>query len=249
MSFFKITRTYYASWLGIDPQQLTLPGVHSVYSVERAKTQIGHSHPFALYLYITDQTVIISYGEKTSVHRDWICDYFSSRRDLTQFKTVLYNKTAHSPKHDIKYFFTGDIPDIEYTRVRQLHINDYPEYLAFFLKENPESGAEEWLQEYFTTIAAKGYVFGTYEDNQLVCATDAPDIPYLQDSVVEIGITTLPKYRNRGFAVQTVSALLQYLLDNGKTPLYSCTSNNFASQTLSKKLGFEKLADVITISL
>lgn len=243
------TVNYYASWLGVCPHQLSQPGIQCVYSLEREKTQIGYNQPYALYLYITDKTIVISYGEKASVHRDWIYDYFSSSKDLTQLKTLLYDKIAISPRHDIKYLFTGNIPEAPNTHIRQLNINNYPEYLTFFLKDNPESGTTDWLYDYFNDIVAKGYIFGVYEDNQLVCATDAPSMPYLQDKVVEIGISTLNEFRNRGYAAQSVCAMLQYLILNGKTPIYSCASTNIASQMLAQKTGFTKLADVISISL
>ena len=138
--------------------------------------------------------------------------------------------------------------------IRDSTRDDYPDFLHFHQQQYPDANAAGWLESYFTAIADKGYVYGVYAtsvsaDQHLVSATDAPDVPYLRDHVVEPGINTLPAYRRRGYAKIVVGALLKHLLKTHKVPLWSCSSTNIASQKLAESLGYVKFADVITLTL
>ncbi len=54
----------------------------------------------------------------------------------------------------------------------------------------------------------------------------------------EIGVATTPGYRRRGFGRSVVSSMVNYLLENGRTPLYVVAQNNEASMQLAESLGF-----------
>lgn len=54
----------------------------------------------------------------------------------------------------------------------------------------------------------------------------------------EIGVTTQPGYRRRGWGRSVVSAMANYLLANGRTPLYVVAQNNEASVQLAESVGF-----------
>ena len=57
-------------------------------------------------------------------------------------------------------------------------------------------------------------------------------------SFAEIGVTTNPGYRRRGWGRSVVSSMVNYLLENGRTPLYVVASNNEASFQLAERVGF-----------
>ena len=57
-------------------------------------------------------------------------------------------------------------------------------------------------------------------------------------SYAEIGVTTNPGYRRRGWGRSVVSSMVNYLLEHGRTPLYVVTSNNEASFQLAERVGF-----------
>jgi RimJ/RimL family protein N-acetyltransferase len=57
-------------------------------------------------------------------------------------------------------------------------------------------------------------------------------------SHAEIGVTTNPGYRRRGWGRSVVSAMANYLLENGRTPLYVVAQNNEASIQLAESVGF-----------
>ncbi|NLV91731.1 MAG: GNAT family N-acetyltransferase [Firmicutes bacterium] len=94
-----------------------------------------------------------------------------------------------------------------------------------------------------------GLSWGVYRDGRLASATDAPDVPFMKDVVVEMGINTLPEYPRQGLAKTVTGALIKYLLERGRVPLWSCSSDKFASQGLAASLGFVRFADVIAVTL
>ena len=57
-------------------------------------------------------------------------------------------------------------------------------------------------------------------------------------SFAEISVHTNPAYRRRGWGRSVVAAMVQYLLDNGRIPLYAATEQNEASIQLAERVGF-----------
>jgi RimJ/RimL family protein N-acetyltransferase len=56
---------------------------------------------------------------------------------------------------------------------------------------------------------------------------------------LEIGIETMEKYRGLGLSQYVCSALIDYSLENGFEPIWSCRLENTASYRMAQKLGFE----------
>lgn len=54
----------------------------------------------------------------------------------------------------------------------------------------------------------------------------------------EIGVTTQAGYRRRGWGRSVVSAMANYLLENGRIPLYVVSQTNEASIQLAESVGF-----------
>ena len=54
----------------------------------------------------------------------------------------------------------------------------------------------------------------------------------------EIGVTTKPGYRRRGWGRSVVSSMANFLLENGRTPLYVVSQTNQASIQLAESVGF-----------
>lgn len=63
---------------------------------------------------------------------------------------------------------------------------------------------------------------------------------FIVDSKLEIGIETGVDYRGSGFATMTCIRLIDYCLENGLEPIWSCNSGNIESRKLAHKLGFEE---------
>lgn len=54
----------------------------------------------------------------------------------------------------------------------------------------------------------------------------------------EISVNTTPSQQRQGWGKSVVAAMVHYLLENGRTPLYSVSSQNTASQQLARSVGF-----------
>jgi RimJ/RimL family protein N-acetyltransferase len=63
----------------------------------------------------------------------------------------------------------------------------------------------------------------------------------------EISIETAEPYRRRGFATLAACAFIEYCLEQGLHPAWSCWENNIPSQILAQKLGFNHPVDVPAI--
>ncbi|MPM86795.1 hypothetical protein SDC9_133887 [bioreactor metagenome] len=63
---------------------------------------------------------------------------------------------------------------------------------------------------------------------------------YVINRKLEIGIETNTDYRGSGFAARVCAQLIDYCLDNGLEPVWSCNSGNMGSRKLAGKLGFEE---------
>jgi GNAT superfamily N-acetyltransferase len=59
---------------------------------------------------------------------------------------------------------------------------------------------------------------------------------------LELGIETIEEFRGNGFAQYVCTALIDYCLENGYEPVWSCKYENIASYRLAQKLGFEVTA-------
>ncbi len=60
----------------------------------------------------------------------------------------------------------------------------------------------------------------------------------IHDNQLEIGIETKKEYYGRGLAYLVCAKLIEYCLENGLEPVWSCRLENTASYSLSNKLGF-----------
>jgi len=74
-------------------------------------------------------------------------------------------------------------------------------------------------------------------DNDVIAASAT--LNWQSPDFAEIGVTTRPGYRRRGFGRSVVAAMVNHLLQSGRRPLYVVTANNEASQQLAERIGFK----------
>jgi RimJ/RimL family protein N-acetyltransferase len=249
MNYLAETKRYYAEWLSVSSELLDQNGVFCFYSPERDAIQVGYSKSFDLYCYISGQTTIITFGCKLEHSIDWVQEFFQTNGNLAEFKKIVKEKLGKNLQQDFKYYFAESPSDIDVSKARQLTKQDYSSYLHFFKTQYPDSQAETWLADYFNVSTSKGYVFGFYVGDELVSVSDSPDMPYMNENVVELGINTLAEYRNKGYAKIVLGAMLEFVTSIQKVPIVSCASSNIASKKLIEGVGFAKLADVVSLSI
>lgn len=66
----------------------------------------------------------------------------------------------------------------------------------------------------------------------------AAGLNWLSPYFGEISVNTAPRYRRRGWGRSVVAAMANYLLENGRIPLYAVTENNEPSMQLAENVGF-----------
>ncbi len=242
------TLEYYSKWIGEDGILLqSFNGIKFVYCEDRNNTQYGYGQPFDVYMFVMEDRVIVSYGDKAKSKIEDFRDSIGDCKSVEKLKSGLITIYGKDVGHNIKYVFNGKKTNDITSKV--LGKNDYKEYEKFFIKCNPKCSNTDWLQGYFEEMIRENLCVGVYEDGILVSCTDAPGMPYLSDEVQEIGINTLSNYRGRGYATTACQGSINEILKNGKVPQWSTSITNLASQRLAEKLGFVKIADVISITM
>lgn len=246
MNYLRITNEYYANWLGVSPDALSQDGIHAVKSSQRDILQKGYPTEFDLYVFVQDKRIIVSYNDETEKHLDALLSSIKAGDKSEHIADVIKDAYGITPGQNPKFVFYHPERSTN-ALVRALTIGDYPSFLRFFTMNNPDSNTD-WLFDYFRRITDKRYSYGIMVDNLLVAATDAPDMPYMESEVQEIGINTLAEYRRKGYAKAVCLAAINSLLKRNICPQWSTRAGNVASERLAYSVGFKKLADVITVS-
>jgi GNAT superfamily N-acetyltransferase len=69
------------------------------------------------------------------------------------------------------------------------------------------------------------------------------------DTYGEIGVHTLPAWREKGYATAAAAAVARYIQSLGLTPVWSCSASNEASLRTAVKLGFHEVSRRVYIIL
>lgn len=247
MDFYSTTLEYYSHWLGIDIAYVKDNEIVTIYSEERNKTQLGYTRQYDLLLWYQDTKIIISYGKNTQEHIKKLGRTLKIGIDINSIKGSLFALFGQQPNHNIKYVFSK-LPVIQ-NSAKVLTLDDYQAYLAFFKTNNPNCKDLSWLYDYFVTMIESKTCCGVFIGNILVSCTDSPSMPYMQDRVQEIGINTLSEFRGKGYASLASIKCASQTINQGKCPQWSTSINNFPSQKLAYRVGFNKLAETLFITL
>lgn len=95
-------------------------------------------------------------------------------------------------------------------------------------------------------FSKKGLCFGIVENGEVVSWAVSS---FKGEKSLEIGVETLEKCRGKNYAYRACSAFINYCLDRGIEPIWSCEEINVGSLTLAKKLGFEVLLKTAIYSI
>lgn len=241
------TLAYYSLWIGQENILLqNKKGIEFLYSEERNKTQQGYGDPFDIYIFKSPERTVISYGSNAKPYITTFAESIKENMTINEICCIAEGIFHVKPVHNIKYVYAKQIT-LSSDAVT-LTATDFDKYKEFFEKCHHVT-AGDWLYDYFIGMAEKRLCCGFYLDNTLVSCTDAPDMPYMNDKIAEIGVNTLPDFYGKGFATECCKKCISNILENDLCPIWSTSSDNLASQALAEKIGFEKVADVITLTL
>jgi len=88
-------------------------------------------------------------------------------------------------------------------------------------------------------FALQGVGFSLMVEDQAVAIAFSS---FMHDEMLELGMETKSEYRRRGFASIVSAKLIDYCLERGLEPVWSCRQGNHGSYNLAIKLGFEPIA-------
>lgn len=248
MNNFIITEQYYSKWLGIKENEIQKPGINLYASEKRNQVQVGYAKGFEVYVYLSNNVCKISYRNDLEKRIGRIFNTNNQISSISEIRLLLETEFELKTHHSIKFVFDKPNEKIDTRNVRKLNIDEYDLYSRFFISMHKLSESPEWLKEYFIDNCNKEYNYVCFADDKIVSCTDGPDMPYMADQVQTLGINTLKNYWGNGYASKAVSACIKNMLANNVCPLWSCNADNIASIKLAEKVGFVKLADVVTIS-
>lgn len=67
---------------------------------------------------------------------------------------------------------------------------------------------------------------------------------FVLDRQLELGVETMVDYQGKGLAKQACAALIDFCLQNGYEPVWSCRKGNAGSYMLATRLGFEPVLEL-----
>jgi hypothetical protein len=241
-----VTYEYYSHWAGLKIDSQT-KGYFLNYDPDRDIIPKGYSNSMDVYVFSTNDLLIISYGNKAKTKIENVNDKIKGNENIEFITPLLTDIFLTNVNRNIKYILKNKKENIRKSII--LNSDHWELYIEFYKENHPNNKDYSWVKEYFLEMVSKKYCHGIILDNKLICATDTPDMPYMCGSVQEIGINTLKEYRGKGYAREACISLIHELLSRNICPLWSTTKDNAASDRLAKSIGFEKLADVLSVSI
>ncbi|MDR0719175.1 MAG: GNAT family N-acetyltransferase, partial [Treponema sp.] len=212
MNIDEITYEYYSHWTGviITPQTR---GVFFSHDPKKDTVPKGYSRTTDVYVFVNDNIRVVSYGTRAKERIEKIADKLQGNKCIDSLRFLLQETFLTDVGENIKYIYRTRAENPAPAVV--LNAAHYDLFFEFFKENNLDVKDYSWLKEYFLGMAAKRYCHGIIIGNKLVSATDAPDMPYMQDLVQEIGINTLKEYRGKGYARAACVSLINDLLSRG----------------------------------
>lgn len=248
LDYLTFTKQYHAEWLDVSPTMFEVSGAIAMHSSKREERQAGHSKPFPLYCFVVGGSVTISFCRDYENRIPRLLRKIGIDLEVDAVVRAVKKVYKRAPLVASKYYFAGQGQKVDISLARQLTGDDLPLYYDFLREMHGIVGRDDQSDAYFRRITDKGYCFGIFEADKLVCLVDAPDIPYMSETIVEPGIAVLSAYRRKGYATVAVSALLKRLAKEQKVPVWSCGAANIASAKLAESLGYRQLGTVISLS-
>ncbi|MGI6336402.1 MAG: GNAT family N-acetyltransferase [Eubacteriales bacterium] len=234
-----------------------------MYTPERNRAQYGYAKPFDIYCWTepgrmgcSARVTTVSYGDRAlrlsgcaAQMPDRLKARLDDMMDAEDIRALLQETYGVPAAHTVKYVYRGtDEPSVPHEGLRTLTEEDFSAYRDFWRACHP-GGQDGWLREYFDEMTAVGTCVGVYADGILASCTDTPGMPYMADKVQEIGVKTRPEYRRRGYAALACIRCAANILARGRCPQWSTDAGNHASRKLAACVGFEELADVVSVTL
>lgn len=212
--------SFFANELGVPAAAFREPGTHIVWSAKRDEPSWGGYLLPILLVHRSGSTVV---SVSSRIHSDTVELLGSGRltaekiRSLQQRVTELYPGVKRILGHAL-YCVPEEFTPCDLQATFELR------------PEDPD------LREFRTHF--DGPVFVTRNRNGAISAWSA--LKLKTDDVWEISVSTDARYRGRGLAKVVVSTATEFILRNGRVPLYVHDESNPASRKVARSLGFKE---------
>lgn len=220
---------FYARELGVSAQLLARPGLHVVASRRRDEASWCDFRLPVLALGRHSSTVLSISASLLLPAREALIPGRRTRDIVTAVQRLAAERypAAQCLLGHALYCEPGMFSPVHVRQVERLSTRD-PQYERF--------------HRYFD-----GPVFATRARNGEVAAWSA--LKLKDEQVWEISVTTEPEYRGRGLAKAVTSAAAEYILAQGRVPLYVHNEQNLPSARVARSLGFREYARIAYCSV
>lgn len=240
------TKQYYADWLDVDTDAMDNKGIVLIETDKRKICPTGYPRNLELFSVAAGGSLFVSFSPDLG-NRVHLRDCFNAITAVEAGIAVLKETFKEKLCQHRTYYFAGLPDNIDTAEVVCLKKDDYPAYLSFFVKQNPGASPEGWLEGYFTKLADNGRCYGIFRDRVLVCATGAPDVPFMDGVITELGVDTLAGFRGKGYARAVCAEYIKNALSRSEAPIWTSWHGNSASTRPADQLGFRWFADLYTV--
>lgn len=190
-------------------------------------------------------------GEYDKTFLEEIYDIISDKNEINPRRFILFTdeeriKSFFSDKENIdierRYFFefnkvSAEIPDLPSDcELRTIDAEILSKMEGRITPYFSWSNANDFLSN------GKGYCVITNGEIAAWAFSAA-----VSDDEIDIGVETQENYQHRGFAAIVSKAMLKYILEHNKKPVWACHYKNLASAKLAEKIGFAKIAECYVI--
>ena len=93
-----------------------------------------------------------------------------------------------------------------------------------------------------------GIVYGVVADGMVASLAHAHRAGVMENVVADMGVTTAPAFRRRGYAKTAVSAVVEHITHNGGEARYGCRTKNSASIATALSVGFVPFGRSLVLS-
>jgi hypothetical protein len=93
-------------------------------------------------------------------------------------------------------------------------------------------------------MLAEGIVAGAVDGERLVAIANTGAIT---DRYADVGVATLEPYRKQGISTAAAYLVCRAVQETGRTPVWSCGEDNWASRRVAEKVGFKRMGQRVYI--
>ncbi len=173
--------------------------------------------------------------------KGWNC-ILVDRECAASLGKIIHEHTGSRIRYlaDINYELHDLPPAFSNPAVRRLTVSD----LGLLESAPTELRSSFW--ENTRELLTEGIVAGAIIDNRIVATAI---VSSFSDRYADIGITTLPDFRRRGFTIAAASIVARAVQEIDKIPVWSTGETNIASRRIAEKLGFVEVIRRVYIML